>query len=1389
MLRIAVPISLVIAFITTLLFANVSLAAPGINKTINFQGRLLNAAGATVPDGYYNIQFKIYQDGTGTVAGNPSGTLKWTESYVNNGGTSGVMVKNGFLSVNLGSQTAFGSSIDWDQDTLWLSMNIAGSAAGCTTFGNSPCTADGEMLPMKRMTASPYALNSGLLAGKSADNFVQLAQGLQTDASTSSSIFINKTNTGNLLQLQNTATDVFTVGNAGDLSLGNNANKTLSIATSAASTIGRTLTVSAGAGGSGSGSEGGELVLTGGAAGGTNANGGSVTINGGVKTGSGVAGSINIGIANAANTIQIGSTTLSGGTQSINIGTNNTAGGTTNVTIGAGSNATAGTTSLRSRDNLTITTNNTTRATFSTTGALILGDGLTSSSTGTFVLQGSTGAASNAGYGIAIQGGTGGSGAGSAGGNLTLYGGTGGGTNGAAGHLVLDSGTPTGSGAKGIISIGAVNTGTISIGNNIASTGVAIQGGTGTVGLQTTATGTINIGTNNAANTIQLGSASLSSGTQSITIGGANTAGGTQNITIGSSSGAAGGTTTIQSKGETTIATNGTNRATFSSSGNTLYLGNANGSGVHASPNAFLVQGTSNSGTGAGGALTLQAGNSGTAANGANLTLSGGTSANGVNGLVVLTTPTFQTYNTGAAYSCGAGPCNIPQSSVDNNAVVVVSATAQNLTLNLPNPTISGSSAYGRIIYVTGDYGSQNFTLAINGGGSVSNLISMRSNASATLIWGPGNAGAGAWTAAGASSSTTLQAAYDNTIQSSGGAELIVGKTSNTNGLTIRDSSVNPVNGALMSVQSSSAANLFSVNSNVTDYASNPGAETPGASSSTFPSNTWTAQGTGATVSRNTVTNNSTIATGQASVGVTTTGSVNSGVKNQIIDPSISTPTPIALTAKNHYNISFSARLPAGASIFNTLDVHYSPDGTTGSLVSCAVNKVVNINTWSKINCSFAAPTSGITTSNAIFIRQSDGASRTFYIDNISVTIAADYSIASDGGVDDSVNFSTNYLTTGTGATTPTRVTADGNTASSSAETTVSATGSYRGIKNKLAIDPLKSARYRISVYVRQTSGTAINDFAIRYTYDGGTNNTACEDYTTRTLTSSWAKISCYMNIPSNTITNAQVAFTEENVTSTSTFRIDDFSMTLATPTTPNLQVGSGANGGPTTLFTLDRGASAPIAGDNEELLGSMYYDTTLGKLQCYEADGWGACGSSPDNIVTISPEYTNAVMHGTGVGTMTSDFCADNILEINNGDYGQPTICGTNETRNFYQWTSPQFTAQEYSVYVTYQLPSTFKQFLSGSMSLQAKIDSTANANVSMQIFKSASGGMVSCGNEVQITTSANSWLSPTATGQQDPSTCGFSAGNRIVFKINMEAKQNANAYISDISFAYSNF
>lgn len=1144
-------------------------AGEGINQQINFQGRLLTAEGATVPDGFYNIEFKIYQDGdgqsVGNVTGSPVGVLKWTEDHLN-ANSQGVMVKNGYLSVQLGSVNPFGSSVDWNQEVLWLSMNVAGVNESCTPFAS--CSPDGEMIPMKRLSATPFSLNSQLLGGLSSAQFLQLAQGVQTDASlNSNSIYINKTGSGNFISLQASGNDVFNLDNSGNILFGGDSNHSISIDTSIADSAGKNLSLTAGSAGTGSSAlAGGNIILQGGNGGGVDGNGGNVTINGGTANGSGTDGSISIGASHTSN-IQIGNVALASGTQTINIGTNNTSGGTTNITIGNGALATAGTTTVQAKDSVTISTNGVARGTFTNASSLYLGNGITASS-----------------------------------------------------------------------------------------------------------------------------------------------------------------------------------------------------------PSNFTISGTSSTTTAVtGGSLVLQGGNATVGdAHGGNLTLSGGAGVgNGSDGLVVMTTPTFSTTtNDSNCYTGGslvADSCTVSQDSVNNSSAVIIGFSQINKTATLPDPTIATP---GRIIYVTAANSSSEFTLLVNGGG-IGNTIAMRQNTTATMIWSGSD-----WTAAGASSSTTLQSAYDNTMQSAGGAELVVSHTSTTNGLTIRDSSINPVNGTLLAIQTSSAAGLLSVNSNVTEYSSDSGAEVAGDTPTTFPSNTWGSIG-GATVSRYTTAGDY-IATGQASVSTSTTTSANDGVKNTLNS---------ALSNNTTYNISLTSRLSSGT--FTDMSIYYSSDGTAESSL-CKASQVVNTSVWTKVNCTFTTPSSGITTSNAVLIRQTNsGTSRVFYLDNLSVTLAADFNYATDGGVSDLTNFATNW--TSVNGSTVTRSMLVGNDASDSAQ--VVTAGSNQGVRNKLSINPLPDTLYRITVYSASTT-SGFNSFQVRYSRDGGTNFVNCVDYNTQAISSSvsdFTKVTCYVTTDGSISSNPYVYFIQSDSTAR-TFYVDTFSMTLSTNSTPNVQIGGGINGGPTTLLTLDHGASAPIASDNAALLGSMYYDTTLGKLQCYEADGWGACGSSPDNVITISPEYTNAVMHGTGVGTMTSDICSD-TLDINDGTSSQPTICGTNETYNFYKWTSPQASAQTYSIYVTYQLPSTFKNFESGQTSIMGRTDST-NATVQYQLYRNdPAAGLVSCGSAVLVSAGAvSSWQTGIASGATDPSTCGFAPGNSIVFKIDITASQNANAYVGNLNFIFSN-
>jgi len=1061
------------------------------NPTINFQGRLLNNQGAVVPDGYYNMQFKIYQDGDGQSAnnatGSPAGTLRWTEDWTNAAGR-GITVRNGYMSVELGSVNPFASQVDWDKDTLWLSANIGNTNVSCTPIAS--CGLDGEMLPMKRFSSAPYAMNAGMLNGLSASDFIRNSTTLQT---------------------------------------------------------------------------------------------------------------ANIAVQ-SANATSVGVVVSGATSQSVDI--------------------------------------------FQVRSAATANPLLAIGSTGDITVQ----PASNSVTAFTVK---------------------------------------TSDGSNSAFSVDNQNS-RVTVGN------------ASTTGTGLTAYGAV-------------------SSTTGYQIGGSN------------------------------ILT-----------GNALTFTSATGATIQSAQNQ---------------ALAIQGGNASTTnANGSNLILAGGAgNGSGAQGLVIINTPTFTT--TTADPNCFTGgslvatSCTIAQSSVDNTSAILVGFNTDDKTATLPGPT---NAVAGRVIYVTASTTSSDFTLSVNGGGQ-GNQVAMRKNTTATMIWN-----GIAWTAAGASSSTTMQAAYDNTLQSAGGAELIVSKTSATNGLTIRDSSTSPVNGTLLSVQTSSAAGLLSVNGNVAEYSSNSGAEAAGSTTDTFPADTWLPIN-GATVSRYTTAGNN-IATGKGSVSIATNTTAGSGARNRL---------STTLVPNMTYNVSFGTRLLSGN--FSDLEVYYSVDGSTAS-APCATTKSPATSIWTKINCTFIAPTSGIVSNNSILIRQaSSGTARTFYVDNLSVTIAADFNYATDGSANDGDNFTSNWsfvnATSGVGSVT--RSTTDGEDASDSAQVTLSTGAANAGIRNRLSVNPLPSTLYRMTAYAKVTSGTFTN-FKIRYSPDGSTgssgNYTDCVDYNTRTLTTTtWTKITCFVQTSSTPATNPHAYFVEESAQAR-TFRVDAFTMTLTTNTASNVQIGGGENGGPTTLLTLDKAASAPIAINNDALLGSMYYDTTLGKLQCYEADGWGACGSSPDTIVTISPEFTNAVLHGTGIGTMVSDLCSD-TLNINDGSSGQPNVCGTNETFNFYRWTSPQPSAQTYGVYVTYQLPASFKSFESGSTSIIGRTDS-ANSTMQYQVFRNdSSSGLVPCGPTVLVSSGdVSSWQPGIATGTADPSTCGFVPGNSIVFRINVTASQNANAYIGNLNFKFSN-
>ncbi len=124
-------------------FSGTVFAATGINKQINFQGKVVNSDGTNVSNGSYDFVFKLYSVSSG-------GAAIWTETW--NSGTTQVTVTDGVFQVALGTHTALPGSVDFNTDNIYLGIEF---------------NSDGEMSPRVRFTAVPYAFNADKVHGLS----------------------------------------------------------------------------------------------------------------------------------------------------------------------------------------------------------------------------------------------------------------------------------------------------------------------------------------------------------------------------------------------------------------------------------------------------------------------------------------------------------------------------------------------------------------------------------------------------------------------------------------------------------------------------------------------------------------------------------------------------------------------------------------------------------------------------------------------------------------------------------------------------------------------------------------------------------------------------------------------------------------------------------------------------------------------------------------------------------------------------------------------------------------------------------------------------------------------------------------------------------------------
>jgi hypothetical protein len=189
-----------------------SVAEAAFNPQINYQGKLTNSSNVAVPDGSYNIEFKLYTVPTG-------GSPIWTETWCLGAACSGtgtdnrIQVSSGLFSTLLGSTTDF-TGVDFDQ-TLYLGVNIGGT-------GSTPSW-DGEMAPRKKLGAVPAAFVAQSAAQLNGLDSTQFLRSDAVNSTSTSNPFVRLTQAGSgdaLVVTGQSSVPVLNVQSGGNIGVG-----------------------------------------------------------------------------------------------------------------------------------------------------------------------------------------------------------------------------------------------------------------------------------------------------------------------------------------------------------------------------------------------------------------------------------------------------------------------------------------------------------------------------------------------------------------------------------------------------------------------------------------------------------------------------------------------------------------------------------------------------------------------------------------------------------------------------------------------------------------------------------------------------------------------------------------------------------------------------------------------------------------------------------------------------------------------------------------------------------------------------------------------------------------------------------------------------------------
>ncbi len=1400
-------------------------AAVGINHGINFQGKLTNPNGTNLANGNYNFVFSLYSVAAG-------GSAIWTESDT-------LTLTDGIFQINLGpsatgANTNF-ANVDFNSDSIYLGIKVG---------------ADAEMSPRVQFTATPYAFNSEKLGGISAAGFAQLnpasaqsgslnvtgsvqaATSIQAplvDTATAVALGLG-TGTASSVTIGRTTTPFTVQGNTSSSFTSTNGANTTTVSF-VAPTANRSISFPD-AGGTICTTTASTCSATYQAAGNYLAKNTADTSSFAVTATNYLYGFTNSSLATASGVLKLDNGTNTGSGLTV-VGGGNPAAGQALILVNAAAAVTGSLIDLQSNavSKFSVNTSGNLTTAGTITSGLINGQTISSAANFTGTVTAATSLLAplldTASAGI-----------------LSL------GTTSATG-INLNQNTIVASGksftANGNATVGTTGSATLFKNNGATQNNVcAYTGVSGTITLSSagktvndctafaiTDTGPTTI-SSIASPTAGAGSIiyinNLSASTNPITVLGVQLPVGSTEMLVfdGTSWTTAANAASVKlqdaynsSAGSApSILETATNQAVTIQSA--FASGIAAGSelfGVHAGQSGDTLGGSIISATSYGLGINL-----GTDIASSGLDLQFGGNTNRVIGVRSATAAN----QVGGALSVQAGNANGTSTGAAGGALSLLAGNAAGTGANAGGAVLiqgglasSNASAVGGAVTITG--GSAG-TVA----GSLGGAISIA-----------GGAGSSTGTGAAGSTATLTGGGAGGSGNNAGGSVTVSGGTSTgtgTGGTASLQGGVASSTGAGGSVVISSgaggatAASGFGTGGNINLQAGSAvGSNNNNGGSISLSAGTRTGTGTPGTVNIGSpvftsvtqtftqTSNNQIFPTAGAETttlqnNLDSYGTIVMNITGAFTGATVNMPSPsntssgrVVFVSATSGSVAFTLSAPGMSSVIlnsgNTATLVWNGTGWSGTTTASSLQQVYN-------NTS-TSPASIITTSASKNILLQAGVgfdnANVFQIGNSSAApiisidttnTANGFNLASNGGVEISGTSGWTAFA-GTGSATISQNVTPVNLASGIGSIDVAITGTGTGgVDNALSSTALASSQlYNVSFNVKASSG--IPTIAVQYYRDATqTLDATCSVPTNGTVNSTgFFKYTC--SFTTSVVANAKTAgnFLRISKTDASTIAhiyIDNLAVvaqnTTGTKNSSDLRVGGPLSQG-LTLFTLDTFAGVPFTGTiNQDLYGSLYYDTTLGRIQCYEIDGWGSCGAAPDSNLILEPEYAGAVLNpglgaDTHIGTMTANICSGSTRMSLQPTEG--TICAPTEEFNFYRWTTSQVSAQTYSIFIKYQLPPTFGGFMdNNTIKMIGRVSSTVDASVAYALFQNNG---TQCGGTpagtTTVTTAANTWQTVSYNGNE-ATTCTFAPNDIITFRVDMSSKNNAYAYASQINF-----